>query len=125
MTTAQTFEPRSPWLAQQDSALLALYRMLNLPVDACFSCVPCAAQDMPSAAAPRLELRIASILYGGLRPAALFGTLGGALKEPVLVLALDVGMHTRGPLLGALGNTGIGLELLELSLRIIYPLGYF
>ncbi|KAH9015286.1 hypothetical protein EDB85DRAFT_2280358 [Lactarius pseudohatsudake] len=74
--------------------------------------VPPAAQDVPSAAVPRLAvldsspglaaalapgrplrrvtLHIASTLYDGLRPAALFGALGGALKELVLVLAPDV-----------------------------------
>ena len=100
--------------------------------------VPPAAQDVPSTAAPRLAvldsspglaaalapsrplrrvtLRIASTLYDGLRPAALFGALGGALKELVLVLAPDVDVRTRGRLLGALANTGAGLEVLELSL---------
>ncbi|KAH9031171.1 hypothetical protein EDB84DRAFT_175319 [Lactarius hengduanensis] len=100
--------------------------------------VPPAAQDVPSAAVPRLAvldsspglaaalapgrplrrvtLHIARTLYDGLRPAALFGALGGALKELVLVLAPDVDVRTRGRLLGALGNTGAGLEVLELSL---------
>ncbi|KAH9015780.1 hypothetical protein EDB84DRAFT_1567577 [Lactarius hengduanensis] len=95
-------------------------------------------QDVPSAAVPRLAvldsspglaaalapgrplrrvtLHIASTLYDGLRPAALFGALGGALKELGLVLAPDVDVRTRGRLLGALGNTGAGLEVLELSL---------
>ncbi|KAH9165319.1 hypothetical protein EDB89DRAFT_1911495 [Lactarius sanguifluus] len=71
--------------------------------------VPPAAQDVPSTAVPRLAvldsspglaaalapgrplcrvtLHIASTLYDGLRPAALFGALGGSLKELVLVLA--------------------------------------
>lgn len=101
--------------------------------------VPPAAHDVPPAAAPRLAaldsspglaaalapgrplrrvtLRIASTLYDGLRPAALFGALGGALKELVLVLAPDVDVRTRGRLLGALAKTGAGLELLELSLE--------
>ncbi|KAH8986652.1 hypothetical protein EDB86DRAFT_2235236 [Lactarius hatsudake] len=100
--------------------------------------VPPAAQDVPSAAVPRLAildsspglaaalapgrplrrvtLHIASTLYDGLRPAALFSALGGALKELGLVLAPDVDVRTRGRLLGALGNTGAGLEALELSL---------
>ncbi|KAH8977804.1 hypothetical protein EDB92DRAFT_1844491, partial [Lactarius akahatsu] len=100
--------------------------------------VPPAAQDVPSAAVPRLAvldsspglaaalapgrplrrvtLHIASTLYDGLRPAALFGALGGALKELGLVLAPDVDVRTRGRLLGALGTTGTGLEVLELSL---------
>ncbi|KAH9051716.1 hypothetical protein EDB87DRAFT_1733929 [Lactarius vividus] len=64
----------------------------------------------------RVTLRIASTLYDGLRPAALFGTLGDSLKELVLVLTPDVDVRTRGRLLGALGNTGAGLEVLELSL---------
>ncbi|KAH9165331.1 hypothetical protein EDB89DRAFT_1911503 [Lactarius sanguifluus] len=64
----------------------------------------------------RVTLHIASTLYDGLRPAALFGALGGSLKELVLVLAPDVDVRTRGRLLGALGNTGAGLEVLELSL---------
>ncbi|KAH9166155.1 hypothetical protein EDB89DRAFT_2076153 [Lactarius sanguifluus] len=64
----------------------------------------------------RVTLHIASTLYDGLRPAALFGALGGSLKELVLVLAPDVDVRTRGRLLGALGNTGAGLEALELSL---------
>ena len=101
--------------------------------------VPPTAQDVPSAAAPRLAvldgspglaaalvpgrplhhvtLRVASTLYDGLRPAALFSALGGALKELVLVLAPDVDVRTRGRLLGALANTGAGLELLELKLE--------
>jgi hypothetical protein len=101
--------------------------------------VPPAAHDVPSAAAPRLAvldgspglaaalapgrplrrvtLRVASTLYDGLRPAALFGALGSALKELVLVLAPDVDVRTRGRLLGALANTGTGLEVLELSLE--------
>ncbi|KAI9433230.1 hypothetical protein H4582DRAFT_2082710 [Lactarius indigo] len=100
--------------------------------------VPPAAHEVPPAAVPRLAvldsspglaaalapdrplrsvtMRIASTLYDGLRPAALFGALGGALKELVLVLAPDVDVRTRGRLLGALGNTGAGLEILELSL---------
>jgi hypothetical protein len=57
----------------------------------------------------RVTLRIASTLHDGLRPAELFGAL------EVLVLALDV--DTRGQLLGALANTGAGLELLELNLE--------
>ncbi|KAH9165000.1 hypothetical protein EDB89DRAFT_2233663 [Lactarius sanguifluus] len=77
--------------------------------------VPHAAHDVPPAAAPRLAvlgsshglavalapsrplrrvtLRIASMLYDRLRPAALFGALGGSLKE--LVLALGVDVHAR------------------------------
>ncbi|KAH9010484.1 hypothetical protein EDB83DRAFT_2322427 [Lactarius deliciosus] len=100
--------------------------------------VPPAAQDVPSAAVPRLAvldsspglaaalapgrplrrvtLLIASTLYDGLRPAALFSALGGALKELRLMLAPDVNVRARGRLLGALGNTGAGLEVLELSL---------
>ncbi|KAH9160125.1 hypothetical protein EDB89DRAFT_2236142 [Lactarius sanguifluus] len=103
-----------------------------------FAGVPPAAQDVPSAAVPRLAvldsspglaaalapgrplrrvtLHIASTLYDGLRPAALFGALGGSLKELVLVLAPDVDVRTRGRLLGALGYMGAGLEGLELSL---------
>ena len=101
--------------------------------------VPPAADDVPSAAAPRLAvldgspglaaalapgrplrrvtLRIASTLYDGLRPAALFSALGGELKELVLVLAPGVDVRTRGRLLGALANTGAGLEVLELNLE--------
>ncbi len=48
---------------------------------------------------------------------ALFGALGSALKELVLVLAPDVDVCTRGQLLGVLANRGAGLELLELSLE--------
>ncbi|KAH9008056.1 hypothetical protein EDB84DRAFT_1572387 [Lactarius hengduanensis] len=104
-----------------------------------FVSVPPAAHDIPPAVAPRLgvlnsspdlaaalapshplrrvTLRIASTLYGGLRPAALFGTLGDSLKKLVLVLASDVDMRTRGRLLGAPANTSAGLEVLELSLE--------
>ncbi len=66
-----------------------------------------------------MTLRIASTLYDGLRPAALFGALGGssALSELVLVLAPDVDVRTRGRLLGSLGDTGGGLEVLELLLE--------
>ena len=63
-----------------------------------------------------MTLRIASTLYDGLRPAALFATLGGGvqLKELVLVLAPDVDARTRGRLLGALAKRGAELEVLEL-----------
>ncbi|KAI9433124.1 hypothetical protein H4582DRAFT_2082581 [Lactarius indigo] len=61
-------------------------------------------------------LRISSMLYDGLRPIALFSTLGGALKDSVFVLALDVDMRMCGRLLGAPGNTGAALEPLERSL---------
>ncbi|KAH9010493.1 hypothetical protein EDB83DRAFT_2680807 [Lactarius deliciosus] len=103
-----------------------------------FVSVPPAAQDVPSAAVPRLAvldsspslaaalapgrplhrvmLHIASTLYDDLRPAPLFGALGGSLKVLVLVFAPAVDVRTRGRLLGALGNTGAGLEVLELSL---------
>ena len=101
--------------------------------------VPPAAHEVPATAAPRLSvldgspglaaalapgrplrrvtLRIASTLYDGLRPAALFSALGGALKELELVLAPDVDVRTRGRLLGALANTVTGLEALEMSLE--------
>jgi hypothetical protein len=46
----------------------------------------------------RATLRIASTLYDGLRPAALFDALGSQLKELVLVLAPDVDARTRGRL---------------------------
>ena len=97
--------------------------------------VPPAAREVPSTAAPRLSvldgspdfpaalvprrsmrrvtLRIASMLYNGLRPAALFSALGGALNELALVLGPDVDVRTRGRLLGALGNTVTRLEVLE------------
>ncbi|KAI9433141.1 hypothetical protein H4582DRAFT_2082598 [Lactarius indigo] len=77
--------------------------------------VPPAAHEVPPAAVPRLAvlnsspglalavapgrpllrvtLLMASTLYDGLRPAALFGALCGALKELVLVLAPDVDVH--------------------------------
>ena len=48
---------------------------------------------------------------------ALFGTFGSMLKEPVLVLAPDVDVRTRGRLLGVLANMGAGLELFKLSLE--------
>ena len=91
------------------------------------------AHDVPSAAAPRLSkldgspdlapghplrcvtLPIASTLYDGLHPAVFFGVLNDALK--VLVLALDMDVRTRGRLLGALANTGVGFGLLELNLE--------
>ncbi|KAI9446891.1 hypothetical protein BJY52DRAFT_1370398, partial [Lactarius psammicola] len=101
--------------------------------------VPPAAHDVPPATAPRLAvldsspglaaalapsrplhrvtLRIASTLYDGLRPAALFGALCSTLKELVLILVPDVDVRTRGRLLGALANTGAGLEVLKLSLE--------
>ena len=63
-----------------------------------------------STAAPvapgRVMLRIANTLYHDLRPAVLFGALGCALKELVLVLAHNVDVRTHGRLLGALANTG-------------------
>ncbi|KAI0288614.1 hypothetical protein BC826DRAFT_1107566 [Russula brevipes] len=42
----------------------------------------------------RVMLRVASTLYDGLRPAALFGALGGQLKELVLVLAPNFDVRT-------------------------------
>ena len=65
----------------------------------------------------RVTLRVASTLYDGLRPAALFDTLGSELKELALVLAPDVDARTRGRLLGALAKTSEGLEVLELRLE--------
>ena len=65
----------------------------------------------------RVTLRVASTLYDGLRPAALFDALGSELKELALVLAPDVDARTRGRLLGALAKTGEGLEVLELRLE--------
>ena len=50
----------------------------------------------PGRSLRRVTLRIASTLYDGLRPAALFSALGGALKELVLVLATDVDVRTGG-----------------------------
>ncbi len=64
-----------------------------------------------------MTLRVASTLYDGLRPAALFDTLGSEVKELALVLAPDVDTRTRGRLLGALAITGGGLEVLELRLE--------
>ncbi|KAI0299821.1 hypothetical protein BC826DRAFT_714477 [Russula brevipes] len=61
-------------------------------------------------------LHVASTLYDGLCPVALFGALGGQLKELVLVLAPDVDVWTRGRLLGIVAKTGGGLEMLELRL---------
>jgi hypothetical protein len=76
-----------------------------------------AAALAPGRPLQRVTLRVASTLYDGLRPAALFGALGGQLKELVLVLAPDVDARTRGRLLGALAKTGGGLETLELRLE--------
>ncbi|KAH9011041.1 hypothetical protein EDB83DRAFT_2530463 [Lactarius deliciosus] len=77
-----------------------------------------AAHDVPPTAAPRLAIPDSSPgLTAGLPSAALslFGALGGVLKELILVLVPDVVMRTCGRLLGALGNTGAGLEVLEVS----------
>ncbi|KAH8981363.1 hypothetical protein EDB86DRAFT_3107194 [Lactarius hatsudake] len=60
---------------------------------------------------------IANTLYDGLRPTALFGALIDALKGLILVLTPDVGVRAHGPLLGALGNSGAGLETPELSFK--------
>ncbi|KAH9160114.1 hypothetical protein EDB89DRAFT_1915198 [Lactarius sanguifluus] len=90
--------------------------------------VPPAAQDVPSAAVPRLALldsspSLAAALAPGrplrrhaVRRPARGPALGGSLKELVFVLAPDVDVRTHGRLSGALGNTGTGLEALELSL---------
>ncbi|KAH9163117.1 hypothetical protein EDB89DRAFT_2079140 [Lactarius sanguifluus] len=43
-----------------------------------------------------LTLRIATTLYDGLHPAALFGALGGTRKELGLILAPNVDIRTRG-----------------------------
>ncbi len=71
----------------------------------------------PDRPVQRVTLRVASTLYDGLRPAALFDALGSQLKELVFVLAPDVDARTRGRLLGALGKTSGGLEVLELRLE--------
>jgi len=69
----------------------------------------------------QVTLRVASTLYDGLRPAAIFGALLGAgcgqVKVLGLVLAPDVDTRTRGRLLGALAKMGEGLEVLELQLE--------
>lgn len=65
----------------------------------------------------RVTLRVASTLYDGLRPAALFDAVGSQLRELVLVLAPDVDARTRGRLLGALAKTAEGLEVLELRIE--------
>ena len=70
----------------------------------------------------RVTLRVASTLYDGLRPAAIFGALLGdngrsQVKMLTLVLAPDVDTRTRGRLLGALAKMGEGLEVLELQLE--------
>ncbi|KAH9008680.1 hypothetical protein EDB84DRAFT_1550264, partial [Lactarius hengduanensis] len=56
-------------------------------------------------------LRIANMVCDGFRPATLFSYL---YSRPIST------SRTRGRLLGALGNTGAGLELLELSLQMRY-----
>jgi hypothetical protein len=71
----------------------------------------------PGRPVQRVTLRVASTLYDGLRPAALFDALGSQLRELVFVLAPDVDARTRGRLLGALGKTSGGLEMLELRLE--------
>jgi hypothetical protein len=71
----------------------------------------------PGRPVERVTLRVASTLYDGLRPAALFDALGSELKELALVLAPDVDARTRGRLLGALAKTSEGLEVLELRLE--------
>jgi hypothetical protein len=71
----------------------------------------------PGRPVQRVTLRVASTLYDGLRPAALFDALGSQLRELVFVLASDVDARTRGRLLGALGKTSGGLEVLELRLE--------
>lgn len=76
-----------------------------------------AAALAPGRPVERVTLRVASTLYDGLRPAALFDALGSELKELALVLAPDVDARTRGRLLGALAKTGEGLEVLELRLE--------
>ena len=76
-----------------------------------------AAALAPGRPVERVTLRVASTLYDGLRPAALFDALGSELKELALVLAPDVDARTRGRLLGALAKTGEGLEALELRLE--------
>jgi hypothetical protein len=68
-----------------------------------------------------VTLRVASTLYDGLRPAAIFGALLGAgcgqVRALSLVLAPDVDTRTRGRLLGALAKMSEGLEMLELQLE--------
>ncbi|KAH8990899.1 hypothetical protein EDB86DRAFT_2937671, partial [Lactarius hatsudake] len=76
-----------------------------------------AAALAPSRPLRPVTLRIANTLYDSLRPAALFGALIGAPKGLILVLMPDVGVRAHGPLLGALGNSGAGLETPELSFK--------
>ena len=76
-----------------------------------------AAALAPGRPVERVTLRVASTLYDGLRPAALFDALGSELKDLTLVLAPDVDARTRGRLLGALAKTSEGLEVLELRLE--------
>ncbi|KAH8978313.1 hypothetical protein EDB86DRAFT_2836893 [Lactarius hatsudake] len=63
-------------------------------------------------------------LYNGLRLATLFGALGSTLKELGFVLAPDVDVRTRGRPIGALANTGAGLEGTsdEVSLQALHKL---
>ncbi|KAH9165338.1 hypothetical protein EDB89DRAFT_2011916 [Lactarius sanguifluus] len=58
----------------------------------------------------RMTLHIASTLFDGLRPAALFGGLDGALKELVLDLAPDMDAHTCGRLFGVPEIRALGLS---------------
>ncbi len=107
MSTVQAYEPRSPRLARQQAD-----QSPPIPLSLVFEHVLrrralCSARR----AARRVTLPIASTLYDGLRPAALFGALGGALTVLVLMLAPDVDVRKRGRLLGALANTGVGLEV--------------
>ncbi|KAH9009076.1 hypothetical protein EDB84DRAFT_1548549, partial [Lactarius hengduanensis] len=79
-----------------------------------------AAALAPSHPLRRVTLRTASTLYNGLRPAALFGVLGGSCS-----FSRSTRTCTRGWLLGTLANTSAGLGVLEgnsdgVSLQALY-----
>ncbi len=62
-------------------------------------------------------LCITNTLYHDLRPVVLFGALGCALKELILVLAPNADVRTHGRLLARWRIRAAGLELLEVSLE--------
>ncbi|KAI9433409.1 hypothetical protein H4582DRAFT_2082340 [Lactarius indigo] len=126
MSSSTTFFPRQPaHISRTSHYLTSLVPPLQCTTSHTLLLCTFAVFDRSPGFAPALTyvcllrhmtLRILSTLYDGLCPVALFSALGGSLRELVLVLTPNVGMHTHGWLLAAQENTGAGLEVLELSL---------
>ncbi|KAH9159523.1 hypothetical protein EDB89DRAFT_1915984 [Lactarius sanguifluus] len=101
MRSSTTFSRRQPahltHLALPISSAFRMQRTTSHQPPLCALRLLDSSHGLAAALAPlrHVTARIASTLYGGLRPAALFGALGGSPKELLLVLALDVDVPAR------------------------------